>query len=335
MLIKKPSDIKPSEILSESAYLNRRQLIQGLAGLGLVGVAGSKLKADLFDRFFKDELQLKPLADLEFTKNNAFNTTETITEELLASSYNNFYEFSLDKEEPRYLSQEMKTKPWTIKVTGAVKKTGTYNLEDWFKRFNLEERIYRMRCVEGWSMVIPWLGFPLADIIKSLEPDSSAKYVAFETLEDASQFPGQGRGSFGFTSLRWPYLEGLRMDEAMNPLTLLTVGMYGKEIPPQNGAPIRLIAPWKYGFKGGKSIVRIHFTSRQPKNSWRMSAPREYGFYANVNPEVAHPRWSQAMERRLTTGSLSGIKRIETLPFNGYGEQVAHMYKGMDLRKNY
>lgn len=306
-----------------------------MAGMGLVGVAGAKVQADLFSRLFKDDFKLKPLAELAFKKNTAYDTDETMTEEVLASSYNNFYEFSLDKEEPRFLSQEMQTKPWTIKVTGDVKKTGTYNLEDWFKRFTLEERIYRMRCVEAWSMVIPWLGFPLAEIIKYLEPDSTAKYVAFETLEDQNQFPGQRRGSFGYTSLRWPYLEGLRMDEAMNPLTLMTVGMYGKEIPPQNGAPIRLIVPWKYGFKGVKSIVRMHFTSRQPKNSWRMSAPREYGFYANVNPAVDHPRWSQARERRLTTGALSGIKRIETLPFNGYGEQVAHLYKGMDLRKFY
>ena len=307
-----------------------------MAAAGLVG-ASLKSNAGIFGRIFgsKEEFKLKPLAELPFEKNTQFDTDEAQTTEELASSYNNFYEFSLDKEEPKYLSQEFETKPWSIQVTGKAKQTGVFDLEDWMKRFTIEERIYRMRCVEGWSMVIPWLGIPLASLIKHLEPASDAKYVMFETLEDEEQFPGQRRGTFGFSSLQWPYVEGLRMDEAMNPLTLMAVGMYGKELPPQNGAPFRLIVPWKYGFKGIKSIVRIHFTDKQPVNSWQVSIPREYGFYANVNPEVPHPRWSQAVERRLTTGSLSGITRIQTQKFNGYGEQVAHLYKGMDLSKFY
>jgi len=335
MLIKKPSDIKTSEILSESSYMSRRQLIKYLTTAGMIGAVGSMpgAKADILDRLFGDDLKLKALANLDFQQNAQFDTDELQTSESVATSYNNFYEFSLDKEEPRLIAQDFKTDPWTVKVSGKVKKAGSINLEDWFSRFPLEERIYRMRCVEAWSMVIPWLGFPLAELIKHLEPTSDAKYVVFETLQDRAQFPGQRRGSF--TSLDWPYREGLRLDEAMNPLTLMAVGMYGKELPPQNGAPLRLVVPWKYGFKGIKSIVRIHFTSRQPNNSWRAAAPREYGFYANVNPDVSHPRWSQAHERRLTTGSLSGIERIETLPFNGYAEQVAHLYSGMDLSKHY
>jgi sulfoxide reductase catalytic subunit YedY len=334
MLIKKPSDIKPSEITSESAYISRRSLVKAMAASGLVGIS-AKSNADLFDRLFGDDFKPKPLAAMDFKKNASYSTDEMQTTEQVATSYNNFYEFSLDKEEPKFLSQEFETRPWTVNVTGKVKNKGAVNLEDWLSKFDIEERIYRMRCVEGWSMVIPWLGIPLASLIKHLEPESDAKYVMFETLEDKQQFPEQRRGAFGFSSLDWPYVEGLRMDEALNPLTLMAVGMYGKEMPPQNGAPIRLVVPWKYGFKGIKSIVRIHFTSRQPKNSWQVSIPREYGFYANVNPEVPHPRWSQAVERRLTTGTLSGIKRMATLPFNGYGEQVAELYKGMDLRRFY
>lgn len=337
MLIKKPTDIKSSDILSETGYLTRRKLIQTMSAAGLVGATGLA-KADLLDRLFGDKeksVKFKTLNPLTFTSNTDYKVSDTLTTEQVATSYNNFYEFSLDKEEPRLLAQEFKTSPWTVRVTGKARKTGDFHLEDWFKRFPFEERIYRMRCVEAWSMVIPWVGFPLADLIKHLEPDSDAKYVVFETLEDKEQFPGQRRGAFGFSSLDWPYIEGLRLDEAMNPLTLMAVGMYGKEIPPQNGAPIRLVVPWKYGFKGIKSIVRIHFTNRQPKSSWHKAIPREYGFYANVNPDVPHPRWSQAKERRLTTGTLSGIRRIETLPFNGYAEQVAHLYKGMDLSKYY
>jgi sulfoxide reductase catalytic subunit YedY len=335
MLIKKPSDILPSEITSESAYINRRKLVQGLAAAGLVGIASRPTHADLLSRLFGEDVTMKVLNPMKFVKNTQFDTDEELTTEEVATSYNNFYEFSLDKEEPKYLAQEFQTEPWTIQVTGDVKKKGKFDLQDWLTRFQQEERIYRMRCVEGWSMVIPWIGFPLAELIKHLEPDSSARYVAFETLEDRNQFPGQRRGAFGFSSLDWPYLEGLRMDEALNPLTLMATGMYGKQMPPQNGAPIRLVVPWKYGFKGIKSIVRIHFTSRQPKNSWQVSIPREYGFYANVNPEVPHPRWSQAVERRLTTGTLTGIKRIPTMMFNGYAEQVADLYKGMDLSRYY
>jgi len=292
-------------------------------------------QAGLLDRIFGDDKNKKNtiLKPLKYQSNTLYSSTETATDESVATAYNNFYEFSLDKEEPALLAQSFKTDPWTFEVAGETSAAGVYDLEDILKRFPLQERIYRMRCVEGWSMVIPWLGFPLADLLNYLKPTSKAKYVEFITLDDPKQFPGQHKGAFGFSSLDWPYVEGLRMDEAMNPLTLMVVGMYGKQLPPQNGAPLRLVVPWKYGFKGIKSIVKINFSEKMPLNSWQSAAPNEYGFYANVNPMVDHPRWSQAKERRLTSGSLSGIKHTLTLPFNGYGEQVADLYKGMDLRR--
>jgi len=337
MLIKKPETIKYSEITTESAYLSRRQMVSSMFKLGLVGTAtlSSNTQAGLLNRLFGDDKSKKTaiLKSLQYQSNTGFDISETATDESVATAYNNFYEFSLDKEEPALLAQSFKTEPWTVEVSGETASAGIYDLEDIIKRFPPQERIYRMRCVEGWSMVIPWLGFPLADLLKYLQPTSKAKYVELITLDDSKQFPGQHKGAFGFSSLDWPYVEGLRIDEAMNPLTLMVVGMYGKQLPPQNGAPLRLVVPWKYGFKGIKSIAKINFTEKMPLNSWKSAMPNEYGFYANVNPMVDHPRWSQAKERRLTSGSLSGIKHTQTLQFNGYGEQVADLYKGMDLRR--
>jgi len=241
------------------------------------------------------------------------------------TTYNNFYEFGTGKDDPAANAHTLKTRPWTVTIDGLCKKPGHIGIDDLVKRYPLEERIYRMRCVEAWSMVIPWVGFPLASLIKDCEPTSAAKYVAFETLVDPRQMPGQRDNV-----IDWPYREGLRMDEATNPLTLMAVGLYGQTLPNQDGAPIRLVTPWKYGFKGGKSIVKISFLARQPKTSWNELAPNEYGFYGNVNPDVDHPRWSQATERR-----IGEFFRRKTLPFNGYGEQVAGMYKGLDPKTLY
>lgn len=337
MLIKSAKDIKGSEITDESAYLNRRQLLAHLVKAGVVatGLMAGSSQADLLDRLFGDKDEDSKLKSLSFKKNTQFDTTESLTDEQLATSYNNFYEFSLDKEEPKELAKNFKTKPWTLEVAGEAELTGKFNLEDILSNNTIEERIYRMRCVEAWSMVIPWLGMPMGELLKKFKPTSKAKFVKFTTLEDPKQFPGQRRGGFSFSSLDWPYVEGLRIDEAMHPLTLMVVGMYGKELPGQNGAPLRLIVPWKYGFKGIKSIVKITFTEKPFMNSWHKAAPNEYGFFANVNPDVSHPRWSQAKERRLTTSSLTGIQRIETLPFNGYAKEVASLYSGMDLRRFY
>jgi sulfoxide reductase catalytic subunit YedY len=250
------------------------------------------------------------------------NTFEEIT------GYNNFYEFGTDKGDPARYAHTLKTRPWSVQVSGEAAKTGTFTLEDILKPHSLEERIYRLRCVEAWSMVIPWVGFPLADLLKRFEPTSNAKYVQFITLADREQMRGV-RSSV----LEWPYREGLTIAEAMHPLAFVAVGLYGKVLPNQNGAPLRTVLPWKYGFKSCKSIVRIHFTDRQPQTSWNMAAPQEYGFYSNVNPQVDHPRWSQASERRLTGGLIS--PRIPTQMFNGYAEQVASLYTGLDLVKNY
>ena len=345
MLIKKKDvlrgeDIASSDITDEQAYLNRRSLIKRMAALGVTGTAlatnGVQASSILEKLFGKDEDQAKNsrvLKPLKYIENPDYRLSEQMTTEQLATTYNNFYEFSYDKEEPAYISDTLKVSPWSFEVAGEAEVTGKFNLEDILAKQQLEERVYRMRCVEAWSMVIPWIGFPLAKLIEQFKPSSDAKYVEFTTLLDPKQFPNQG--SMGFGSLDWPYVEGLTIEEAMNPLTLMAVGMYGKEIPSQNGAPIRLVVPWKYGFKGIKSIVKMTFTKKRPEGSWEKAAPREYGFYANVNPEVPHPRWSQAIERRLTDSSLSNMRRINTLPFNGYGEQVAHLYKDIDLKRNY
>jgi len=258
-----------------------------------------------------------------------FNTDEELTPVEEVTAYNNFYEFSTDKREPAELAKDFVSRPWTIEVEGEINKPKVYDVDELIGLVDLEERIYRLRCVETWSMVIPWVGFPLADLIKRSEPTSRAKYVEFETLYDPMRMPGQIKSLFG-SVLDWPYREGLRIDEATNPLAILAVGLYGEELPGQNGAPIRLVVPWKYGFKSIKSVVKIRFTEQPPLNTWQAQAPSEYGFYANVNPDVDHPRWSQARERR-----IGDFFKRETLPFNGYAEQVAQMYSGMDLTKNF
>jgi methionine sulfoxide reductase catalytic subunit len=314
MLIGKPQDLCASEITPRDVYLNRRVLLAG--GVGLLGF-GSIPDAAAADA-------------LSATK-SPLSTDEKTTSLKDVTSYNNYYEFGVDKDDPAANAHTLTTKPWTVKIDGLVGKPADYALEDLIKPVALEERIYRMRCVEGWSMVIPWVGFPLAEVLKRAEPQGSAKYVAFETLQRPAEMPGQ-RGFLPV--LDWPYVEGLRLDEAMHPLTILAVGLYGETLPNQNGAPLRLVVPWKYGFKGIKSVVRISLVEKQPPTSWNKQAPSEYGFYANVNPAVDHPRWSQATERRIGESGLF-VKRRPTLPFNGYAEQVGSLYSGMDLRKFY
>lgn len=302
MLIRHPSDISPSEITPPEIYQARRQFMTAAAGgllLATDALAGLNAKQD------------KPLAG------EPVNSLKQIT------TYNNFYEFGTDKEDPAAQAQRLQTRPWTITIDGEVNQKQTLAIEDLVKLASLEERIYRMRCVEGWSMVIPWVGFPLATLLQRVQPTSKAKYVQFDTLYDPKQMPGQ-RSDI----LSWPYREGLRIDEAMHPLTILAVGLYGEVLPNQNGAPIRLVVPWKYGFKSIKSIVKIRLTEKQPQTSWVLASSTEYGFYANVNPNVPHPRWSQATERR-----IGEKKRRNTLMFNGYAEQVASLYKGMDLKR--
>jgi sulfoxide reductase catalytic subunit YedY len=319
MLIKKPDDIRPSEITSESVYKERRRFL-GMAAAGSALIASGGLLLPQRKVEAATELRsLGPLKKSPFSSQEELNTFEELT------TYNNFYEFGIFKDDPLRKGDMLKTDPWSVRVSGAVEKPGTYHLEDILKPHPLEERIYRLRCVEAWSMVVPWVGFPLGDLIKRFKPTSKAKYVEFTTLHDPKQFPGQK-----YPTLEWPYVEGLRMDEAMNPLTILAVGLYGKEMPNQNGAPIRLVVPWKYGFKSIKSIVSIRFSEQRPETSWNIANAREYGFYSNVNPDVDHPRWSQRRERRI--GEF--LKR-ETLPFNGYAEQVAHLYRGMDLKKHF
>ena len=313
MLIRRPTDIPYSEVTPRSLFLRRREFIQVAAGTA-VAAALSPTCARAQDR-----------AKLPNVGKSQFSTTERLNDYDDITGYNNFYEFGTDKADPKANAQRFTTRPWSIRVEGLVKAPATHDIDSFIKPYALEERIYRLRCVEGWSMVIPWVGFPLADVIKRLEPQPGAKFVEFVTLNDPERMPGQR-----VPVLPWPYVEGLRMDEAMNPLSILVVGVYGEALPNQNGAPIRLVVPWKYGFKGIKSIVRIRFTDRQPRNTWEIAAPHEYGFYANVNPNVDHPRWSQATERR-----LGEFRRRKTEMFNGYGEQVAQMYSGMDLRRNF
>jgi sulfoxide reductase catalytic subunit YedY len=319
MLIKKPSDIKSSEITSKDLYLNRRAF---LAGAALAGAAAATSFA--FREIAAPSLVAQANAKIDGIQKSPFSTTEKQTPYKDITNYNNFYEFSTDKYEPAGLAKDFKTRPWTVTIDGDVKKKQVLDVDAIMKMAAPEERIYRHRCVEGWSIVVPWIGFSLSELIKRAEPLGKAKYVEFTTLFDMRQFPGQR-----VPVLRWPYVEGLRMDEAMHPLALLCFGLYGEVLPNQNGAPLRLVIPWKYGFKSAKSIVRIRFTEDQPLNSWQEYAPREYGFYSNVNPNVDHPRWSQAKERRL--GEF--LKR-PTLMFNGY-DQVASLYSGMDLKKNF
>ena len=303
---KSKTDIPSSEITSESAYVNRRQFLKDT---GLISLAAGGILAACREEAAAQEQDLK--------------AEQTSYEDV--TSYNNYYEFGTDKEDPKANAQQFKTKPWSVKVEGLVSKPATYQLEDFIKPYKLEERIYRHRCVEAWSMVIPWMGFPMSDLIKRVEPLGSAKYIEFTTLLDPKQMPGQR-----LPYLEWPYVEGLRLDEAMHPLAIFAVGLYGKTLPNQNGAPLRHIVPWKYGFKGCKSIVRIRFTDKEPRTAWNIAAPQEYGFYANVNPTVDHPRWSQGTERR-----VGEFRRRKTLMFNGYADQVASLSSGMDLRKLY
>jgi methionine sulfoxide reductase catalytic subunit len=304
MLIRRPPDIPSSEITDESLFWNRREFLKA-AGLGAaaLSVGVPMLRANSIGS--GDDDKLTPYDDI--------------------TGYNNYYEFGTDKGDPKANAGGLRTSPWKVEIAGEVERPASYDLDELLKGFTSQERVYRHRCVEAWSMVVPWLGIPLGGIIDRLEPTSKAKYVEFTTLLDPAQMPGQRR-----QILDWPYVEALRMDEARHPLTLLVTGLYGKPLPNQNGAPLRLIVPWKYGFKGGKSIVKIRFTERQPMTTWNIAAPDEYGFYANVNPEVDHPRWSQARERR-----VGEFFKRKTLMFNGYADQVASLYSGMDLRRNY
>ncbi len=313
MLIKRPADIRPSEITDQALYLERRTFIRAAAAAGLALGAAGWMPAG------------QGAVKLAGARKSPLSIDETQTPYKDVTTYNNFYEFSTDKDAPAKLAHTLNTRPWTVAVEGAVKRPKTYDIDELLKLAPLEERIYRLRCVEGWSMVIPWVGFPLAEIIKRVEPLGSAKYVEFITRLDPRQMPGQRA-----RVLEWPYVEGLRLDEALHPLTILAVGLYGEVLPNQNGAPIRLVVPWKYGFKSIKSIVRIRFVEQQPVSAWTRATPNEYGFYSNVNPDVDHPRWSQSRERRI--GEFSKRK---TLPFNGYAEQVASLYTGMDLKKYY
>lgn len=321
MLIRRAPDLRPSEITSESVYLRRRDFLRR-AGIATAGVALAPLaKAQLVAEQGETAL-LKDVQPSRWTTERAPNDWEDVT------TYNNFYEFGTGKSDPARNSDRFQPRPWSVSVSGECDRPGVVNLEDLVSPHQLEERIYRLRCVEAWSMVIPWVGIPLGDVLKRFQPNSRAKFVRFHTVLRPEEMPGQRR-----RVLDWPYVEGLRMDEAMHPLSLLAVGVYGRELPNQNGAPLRLVVPWKYGFKSIKSIDRIEFTERQPVSSWERAIPSEYGFYANVNPEVDHPRWSQASERPIGAGLFAG--RIPTRPFNGYADEVASLYAGMNLRRNF
>lgn len=345
IVIPKP-DIIPSEITPQDVFENRRTFLQK-AGFGLAAAAtllnnpskaatvktgttegdGRLIGRANAPAIVKSTTFAPRQKITNYTK-TSYGSNEKLTEYDDVTSYNNFYEFGTDKSEPAIQSKLFKPHPWTVSIEGEVKKPKTISIEDIYKLAPLEERIYRMRCVEGWSMVIPWVGLPLAQLIKWAEPTGNAKYIEFISLADKQQMPG-----VNLPILDWPYTEGLRMDEAMHPLTIMAVGLYGETLPNQNGAPMRLVVPWKYGFKGTKSIVKIRFTEKMPVSSWMKAGPREYGFYANVNPNVEHPRWSQSTEKRIGAGLFAG--RIKTQMFNGYAEQVGQLYAGLDLRKNF
>jgi sulfoxide reductase catalytic subunit YedY len=316
VLIRRTQAIAASEITDRPVFLRRREFLRG-AGLA---AAGAVLTPTLACRAEEREQGVASPVDAD-----PFRTSEEPTSFEDATRYNNFYEFGTDKTDPQRNAGSLRPRPWSVSIAGEVAKPGTVDLDDLLRPHTAEERIYRLRCVEAWSMVIPWRGIPLGDILKRFEPTSNAKFVVFKTLFDPEQMPGQRRAI-----LQWPYTEGLRMDEAQHPLTILATGMYGQDLPNQNGAPLRLVVPWKYGFKSIKSIVEIRLTRTEPATSWNLSAPHEYGFYANVNPAVDHPRWSQKRERR-----IGEFRKRATLPFNGYAEQVAHLYAGMDLRKHF
>jgi methionine sulfoxide reductase catalytic subunit len=320
MLFKNTDDIHSSEITDKSLYLNRRTFTVGAAAAGAAALVGGKVLS------MASPAPVEAAGEqLNVTKKTDYAAGEKPTPFKDITNYNNFYEFGTDKYSPAGEAKSLRTRPWTVAVEGYVKKPKTYDIDTILKMSPLEERIYRHRCVEGWSMVIPWVGFPLGDFLKQVEPTSKAKYVQFTTLYDPKQMPGQNSNV-----LEWPYVEGLRLDEAMNPLAILAVGLYGDVLPNQDGAPLRLVVPWKYGFKSIKSIVKIKLVDNQPSSTWNKSAPNEYGFYSNVNPTVDHPRWSQAKERR-----IGEFFKRPTLMFNGYGDQVASLYSGMDLKKNF
>ncbi len=310
MLIRRPPDVAPSEITDEGTYLNRRRF------LGTVSVVGAAAAAAVVAPGLRPAREPEPGPTQRQDELTSFEDVTT---------HNNFYEFGTQKDDPAKHAHTLRTRPWSVAVEGEAHRPQTFDIDDLQRRFPPEERVYRLRCVEAWSMVIPWLGFPLRDLLSAVEPTSQARFVEFTTLLDPEQMPGQRR-----SVLPWPYVEGLRLDEAMHPLTILAVGLYGRALPNQNGAPIRLVVPWKYGFKSIKSIVRIRLTRTQPRTTWSAQAPREYGFHANVNPNVDHPRWSQARERR-----IGEWRKRPTLMFNGYAEQVAGLYAGMDLRRHF
>ncbi len=312
--------IRPTEITPESVYRSRREFLAKLAGVGAAAVVAPTIAQEV--------MNVTLVERLEYQRNPRYSTSDKANTYAEITGYNNFYEFGTGKEDPAANAYRLRPRPWSVMVDGECEKPGKLALEDLLRPHALEERVYRLRCVEAWSMVIPWIGFPLGDLIKRFNPTSRAKYVEFTTLRDPKQMPGQR-----YDVLDWPYVEGLRMDEAMHPLAILSVGLYGKPLPNQNGAPLRLVVPWKYGFKSIKSIVRIRFSERMPATSWALSAPREYGFFANVNPEVDHPRWSQKSERRI--GSSNFLTRQPTMKFNGYAAEVADLYRGMDLARNF
>ena len=316
MLIRRPSDILPSEINSETEFNARRDWLKQAAGLGLIAGLPTLAACDA-------QAQGAKLMGVSPNPTYAMPSGEKLNKFDELKGYCNYYEFGTDKTDPPVMAKSLKTRPWTVAVEGEVLKPQVFDIDALYKLAPLEERIYRFRCVEAWSMVIPWVGFPLSELIKRVQPKGNAKYVEFVTLADKAQMPGLRSGV-----LDWPYTEGLRMDEAMHPLTLLTLGAFGEMLPNQNGAPIRMIVPWKYGFKGGKSIVKIRFVEKEPRTAWVKAGPSEYGFYSNVNPTVDHSRWSQASERR-----LGEFGKRKTLMYNGYGDQVASMYAGMDLKK--
>jgi sulfoxide reductase catalytic subunit YedY len=327
MLIKKPEALKSGEITDKQVYLNRRLFMRGaglVATTVATGLVYKKLNPPPVETPPGDKLSNVSTTNSGEALKQGFAVNEKLTPLDDITNYNNFYEFSTDKGSVASAAREFVTKPWSISVEGLVNKPGTFDLDELLK-FSQEERVYRLRCVEGWSMVIPWIGFSLSKLLEKVEPTSQAKYVAFQTLLDPKRMPNQRTGV-----LDWPYVEGLRLDEAMHPLTILATGLYGETLPAQDGAPIRLVVPWKYGFKSIKSVVRITLVPSEPPTTWNIQAPNEYGFYSNVNPNVAHPRWSQATERR-----IGEFGRRNTLLFNGYAEQVAYLYKGMDLVRNF
>jgi len=316
--------IAPSEITPEASFNDRRRVLAALGGAAALALGGAGTRA-VAQSTAAPPAAARP-ATPKYARNERWSVKDAPTSFEDVTSYNNFYEFGTDKTDPKANAGTLRPRPWSVEVAGAAEVTGRFTLEDILKPHALEERIYRFRCVEAWSMVVPWMGFPLGDLLQRFRPTSKARYVEFTTLLDPKQMPGQRS-----MVLDWPYTEGLRIDEAMHPLALMVVGVYGQWLPNQNGAPLRLMVPWKYGFKSIKSIVKIRFTEREPRTSWNLSAPYEYGFYANVNPAVDHPRWSQAKERRIGTGFFAS--RTDTLPFNGYATDVAGLYKGMDLRR--